>query len=300
MRVNNAKRWIIIGIVLCGGLCGASPAPICASAQQSKHQWQRVYTGEDSIIEINSFAVTFQPDRILRAEFRTVFSKPATIGHGEAAVKYKTSLETIDFRMIDQRYRFFEIALLDTDGKVIQKKAADASVYWKVLKPGGINERLFHAACMLTPLGMWQVVDFRFADRNPKSIAVFDELDRLIGMRVHLHFDFAEVGSSVCSSPLYEEKDRTEEVAGELEVDWKAIGIKPELARAIKVRCEGSGWAQQQSLLVKDDREEMLMLWEGVFLVLKRATATEFHKPTLKRKAPSDTEQTQQPKLIKP
>jgi hypothetical protein len=71
--------------------------------------------------------------------------------------------------------------------------------------------------------------------------------------------------------------DRTQEVARELEIDWKGIGIKPEFSRAIKVKCEGSGWAPRQSLLVKDDREEMLMLWEGVFLVLKRSSANEFH-----------------------
>jgi len=281
MRMYNAKRWIMLGIVLCGPLA----APICTAAQQSKHQWQRVYTGEDSVIEINSSAVTLQPERILRAEFRTVFSKPETIGRGESSVKYKTSLETIDFRMDDHRYRYFEIALLDTAGKVIQKKTADASVDWKVLKAGGINERLFNAACMLTPLGTWKVVEYRFADGDPKRITALEELDRLIGMRVHLHFDFAEVGSSVCSSPLYEEKDQTQQVARELDIDWKAIGIKPEFARAIKVKCEGSGWASRQSLLVKDDREEMLMLWEGVFLVLKRAPAAEIHKPSLKRRA---------------
>lgn len=253
------------------------------------------------MIEINSSAVTLQPERILRAQFRTVFSKTETIGRGEAAVKYKTSMETIDFRMQDQRYRYFEVTLLDTAGKVVQKTTANDSVYWKVLKAGGINERLFNAACMLTPLGLWKVVDYRFADGDPKRVTTFEEADRLVGMRVHLHFDFAEVGSSVCNSPLYEEKDRAQEVARELDVDWKAIGIKPEFARAIKVRCEGSGWAPRQSLLVKDDREEMLMLWEGVFLVLKRTTANDFSGATLKRRAPrADTDEPQKPKVIKP
>ena len=128
-----------------------------------------VYTGEDSIIEINSSAVTFQPERILRAEFRTVFSKPETIGRGESAVKYKTSLETIDFRMDDHRYRFFEIALLDT-GKSNSKEDGGRVCRLKVLKTGGINERLFNAACMLTPLGTWKVVEYRFADGDPKRI----------------------------------------------------------------------------------------------------------------------------------
>lgn len=256
----------------------------------AKEQWQRVYTGDDSVIELNTSTLKFGPANLLRAQFRTVFSSAESIG-GDRSVKYKTRLETIDFRLTDRRYRFVEIGLLDPAGKLIQTKTTDASEDWRVVKPGGITERLYNAAFASTPLGAWKVVAYRFAESEPKETKTMPELDRLVGAKVNLHVDHAEVNNRVCKSPLFQDRDVTQEDSlRQLGIDWKSIGIKREDARTINVRCEGSGWRPPHSLLIKDNnKEEMLMLWEGVFLVLKRTDGGQVDVmpagPTLKRRS---------------
>ena len=269
-------------LVLCVSLCGVTHA---------KDQWQRVYTGDDSVIELDTTTLRFGPANLLRAKFRTVFSSAETVG-GDRGVKYKTRLETTDFRLTDRRYRFVEIGLLDPSGKLIQTKTTDATEEWRVLKPGGITERLFNAACAVTPLGAWKVLAYRFVEGEPKDAKTTPELDRLVGAKVSLHVGHAEVNNQVCLSPSFEDKDATQdESLRQLGIDWKSIGIRREDARTINIRCEGSGWRPPRSLLIKDNnKEEMLMLWDGVFLVLKKTEGGPFHvtrgpgRPTLKRR----------------
>jgi hypothetical protein len=259
---------------------------------QSKGQWQRAYTGDGSVIEVNTATLKFAPERVLRADFRTVFSHAESTG-GDREVKYKTRLKTIDFRLTDRRYRFVEISLLDSGGKPIQTKTTDGSEDWRVLKPGGVTERLFTAASALTPLGVWKVIAYRFAERDSKEGKPAPDLDRLVGTSVRLQVDRAEVGTRVCYSPSFQDNDAQKESLRKLGVDWKSIGVKPEDARTISVRCEASGWQPSQSLLIKDNsKQEMLMLWDGVFLVLKRTDSDAFRitpgpgLPTLKRQEP--------------
>jgi len=261
------------------------------SLTYAKDPWQRVYTGDDSIIELNSTTIKFEAGRVLRAQFRTVFSNAESTS-GDRGVKYKTRLETIDFRLTDRRYRFIEIGLLDAAGKVIQTKTTDASEDWRTLKPGGVTERLFNAACSYPPLGVWKVIGYRFAEGDPKEPKTTPELDKLVGARVNLQVNHAEVNNRVCTSPSFQDQAQEESLA-QLGIDWKSIGIKREDARTINVRCEGSGWRSPQSLLIKDNnKEEMLMLWDGVFLVLKKTAGGAFHvtrdsgRPTLKRELP--------------
>ena len=265
-------------------LCGL--ASIGARAQPAKEHWKRVYTGEDSIVELDDSSSRFEPGNILRADFRTVFSNAERIG-GQSGAKYKTRLETIDFKLNERQYRFFEVALLDAAGKLIQKRTADASDEWRSLKRGGITERLFNAASLLMPFGAWKVVEYRFAEADPKGAQPTPELDRLIGVIVDLRIDLARVGEKVCSSPSFEHKSATqEELMRDLGIEWKTIGIKAEQARTINLKCAGGGWRPPQSLLVHDNSEEMLMLWDGVFLVLKRAAGDVHRTPgrtTLKR-----------------
>ena len=128
-------------------------------------------------------------------------------------------------------------------------------------------ERLLYAARVLPPLGNWKVVSYRFADGGPNT----RQLDRLIGTPVRLSLDQAVVGTSVCSLPDYQERSVTqEELSKELGVELDTIGINASSLVTIRVKCSGTGWSPPQSLLIKGAKDEMLMLWEGVFLVLKR------------------------------
>jgi len=264
--IDSVKRSVFAGTTFVVCVLAGS----IANRAQAKEPWQRVYTGDDSVIELNTATARFGPGNLLRAEFRTILSKAESVG-GQRGEKYKTRLEKIDFRLTDRRYRFVEISLLDSSGKTIQTKTTDASEEWRQVKAGGITERLYEAAAGLTPLGAWQVISYRFAEAGP-TVKSVPELDRLVGVRVRLHVSLAQVGEKVCSSPSFQDKDAAhDDSLRQLGIDWKSLGVRPEDARTIDVRCEVSGWRPSQSLLVKDNnKQEMLMLWEGVFLVLKR------------------------------
>lgn len=235
-------------------------------AQKIKDKWQRVYTGEDSIIEINESNHTFEPARVMRIEIRTTLTKPEKIS-STSETRYKTRLEKIDFKLTGKQYRVIETTIIDAAGKTLSSYQALSTEDWRVIKPNGIMERLLFAARVLPPLGNWKAVSYRFADGSPNT----RELDRLVGTPVRLSLDGAVVGTKVCSLPDYQDKPLTkEEFSKELGVHLDTIGINANSVVTTRVKCSGTGWSPPQSLLIKGANDEMLMLWEGVFLVLKK------------------------------
>ena len=78
------------------------------------------------------------------------------------------------------------------------------------------------------------------------------------------------MGERVCSSLAYEDKRASREELDRLGVKLEALGIAGDYVETTNLKCEGGGWAPRQSLLLKMKEDEMLMLWSGVFLVLKR------------------------------
>ena len=98
-------------------MCILCSLPISIRAQQEKEKWQRVYTGEESLIEINVSNFSFEPEGILRVRYRTIMSKPETVKETPGA-KYKSRLETIDFKsgdafigIVDDRNDFISLIL---------------------------------------------------------------------------------------------------------------------------------------------------------------------------------------------
>jgi len=238
-------------------------------AQQPNDKWQRVYTGEDSKIDINVASLSFEPNHILRVGFRTILSKPENLEVPTGA-KLKIRLETIDFKASEKRYRPWNTTLLDPNGKILRTYVATVDA-WKVLKVGGVMERLFSAVRALPPFGSWKVADYRFADRTSTEARPSSELARLPGTRVSLQTDRAEVGAKVCNFPIYEDtRANKEELFRQFGIELESIGIKADDAETIKLSCKGNDWLPAQSLLIKVKQDEMLMLWKGVFLVLKK------------------------------
>ena len=123
-----------------------------------KEKWRGVYTGEDSIIEIDVSKVAFVEYnvsrkvafgyRIGRVDFRTILSKPEALKE-KLGVKYRSRLETIEFNCAANRGRLYEATLLDEKGKVIGTFAWDLSAEWKEIKHGGMMDKLSGAACTL-------------------------------------------------------------------------------------------------------------------------------------------------------
>ena len=147
------------------------PAVLFA-AQGEKPKWERVYTGEDSIIEIDASRVTFVEytgaGRVTfnyktgRVVFRTILSKPEALKEN-SAIKYKTRVETIEFQCNETskvelkrypplavgQYRFYETTLLDNKGKVVKTYGRVATEEWKDVKFGSMMAKLAGSACDL-------------------------------------------------------------------------------------------------------------------------------------------------------
>jgi hypothetical protein len=252
------KRFILWTTIL-------SSTCFCLHAQ-TKNKWQRVYTGDDSVIEINVSSSTLEADHVLRVDFRTTLRKPENIAHRQGA-KYKSRIETIRFKLNQNRYLLAQTAWFDTKGAKLDSYAVTEED-WRVLKPGGVMERLFNSARTLPPFGSWKVVNYRFANGSANADS---NLTKLLGTRVRLQSDLAQVGAKVCSSLAYEdERLSREDLNQHLGASLESLGIVDAYAETTKLKCEGNDWALPQSVLIKVKEDEMLMLWSGVFLVLKR------------------------------
>jgi hypothetical protein len=260
-RIRILFTTALVACLICG--------PSLLRAQQTKEKWYRVYTGEGYVIEINASSLRFQPDHVLRVQFRTVLSKPETFG-GTSGEKYKTRLEAIEFKVDERRYRISDTTLLDSSGKELQWYTTDQMREWRVLKPGGVTERLFAAARAMPPFGTWKVIAYRSIDGELNQ-ADSKELEKLIGVRINLQVSRAEVGPEICTVPAFENTPpQNAALFRDLATALKAVGVQAGSTDMVTITCKDGRWQPPQSLLVKVREGEMLMLWEGVFLVLKR------------------------------
>jgi hypothetical protein len=135
-------------------------APLLIGAQEEKERWQRIYTSEHSIIEMNVSKVTFGAAPVARVRFRTILSRPQTLT-AKTSIQYKTRLETIEFKCKiygagsghypanATRYRLYEASLLDTKGRVIKSFEWEPSEDWKEVRFGSMMEKLSLPACKL-------------------------------------------------------------------------------------------------------------------------------------------------------
>jgi hypothetical protein len=235
------------------------------SAAAQSEKWQRVYTAEDFIVDAKPSTLTYQPGQSLRLQFRTNFSKPETL---DANSKYKTRLETIEFRA-DKRYRYYETVLLDAAGKVLV--TYPLSPDWKTFKPGGVTNRLFDFATSQPPFGHWNVTTYHYADGNPTTDADSRDVTNFRGTDVTLQFDAAAVGSERCSSPSYESHALADkDFYRKLGISLEPLGVVTTTGDALILKCSSHDWAPDQSLVLPLPTGNLLMLWKGVFLELKQ------------------------------
>jgi hypothetical protein len=182
-------------------------AVACAHAQRIE-KWQRVYTGEGSVIDINFSSSALEPQHILRAEVRTVLSKEEPISDRQGAT-YKRRVETIRFKLNEKRYRLCDSAWFDAEGTKVYSFTPTVED-WRDLKQGGVMERLYNSTRALAPFGIWKVVAYKFVEGGqPVSRGL--SLQKLVGLRVRFDADRAEVGDQVCSSMAYEDHRASEE-----------------------------------------------------------------------------------------
>jgi len=113
-------------------------------AQRQSSEWQRVYTFEDSIIEMNTADVIIGGN-IARVRFRWTFDQPQAMD-GQSQLKYNSRLEVIEFNCTDKLFRPYETTLLDFTGKAVRR---EDSVQAKWRPTGNMMDRLMDSACEL-------------------------------------------------------------------------------------------------------------------------------------------------------
>ena len=109
-------------------------------------EWYRVYTFDESIIEMNTSNVIVGGD-IGRVTFRWTFDQPETF-KGEPQLKYKSRLEAIEFKCADGRYRYYELSLVDSTGKTIHSELMKSPYEWHEIS-GSVMATISVPACQL-------------------------------------------------------------------------------------------------------------------------------------------------------
>jgi len=116
--------------------------PITVAAQSSP-EWRRVYTFDESWIDMNTALVTRIDKDVTRLRFRWVFDNPAT----ENGLKYQSRLEVMEFNCPRFEYRMYHLTFLDAAGNIVQIR--DAPDEWRRVVSGGMMEKLFVPGCEL-------------------------------------------------------------------------------------------------------------------------------------------------------
>jgi hypothetical protein len=109
-------------------------------------EWYRVYTFDDSFIEMNTSLMTIISEDIARVRFRWTFDQPEALS-GEPTLMYKSQLEVMELNCSLQRYRSYHVTFYDAAGNIIRLK--DSPGEWRAVASGSITEKLFAPACDL-------------------------------------------------------------------------------------------------------------------------------------------------------
>src|SRR5688572_6452919 len=85
---------------------------VCIQAQQEKEKWRRVFTSEAFVTQIDTSSLKLGPEKILQVQSRTVVSDPVRIS-GSTGPKYKSTVQTVEFKLGQGQYRILDTAFLD-------------------------------------------------------------------------------------------------------------------------------------------------------------------------------------------
>src|SRR3954468_11261609 len=89
--------------------------PIATMAQSSP-EWSRVYTFDESTIEMNTSLITRVDKDVSRLRFRWTFDKPEVVDD----LKYQSQLEVMEFNCSANKYRTYHLTYLDQAGNILR------------------------------------------------------------------------------------------------------------------------------------------------------------------------------------
>jgi len=110
-------------------------------------EWYRVYTFDESLIEMHTSLVTFISKDVARVRFRWTFDQPETL-NGEPQLKYKSRLEVMEFNCLSQRYRPYHLTYFDSAGNIVHLEENQLGE-WSTVTSGSMIQKLFAPACEL-------------------------------------------------------------------------------------------------------------------------------------------------------
>jgi hypothetical protein len=273
------------------------------TAQGDAGRWLRVFTEEDSIIEVDRSSLVLEQDRVIRAEFRTTFVNPVPLT-GLVQGRYHSRLDSIQFRLDDKRFRVRESRFLDPSGRVLSASSTVADNAWKSVW-GRTGTGLFSAATQLYPFGVWKVVSYRYASGERASGNEPSDLKALMASDMSLAWNQVRVANLTCPSPILEPTVMTgEEFSRRVGSSLESLGMTDKVD-AIYLRCPTKSKTTSTvsdaapvllrggivivapskeplvnnslstkfpptTLILRRPDNRVLMLWEGVFLELER------------------------------
>lgn len=113
---------------------------------QELAEWERVYTFDESTIEMNTSLVTLISKDVSSVRFRWSFNEPQLLNNRSDS-KYQSRLEVVEFNCSLNRYRPYHLTFHDATGNILQIE--DLPGEWRPVKPGSMIEKLFIPACEL-------------------------------------------------------------------------------------------------------------------------------------------------------
>jgi len=113
---------------------------------QSLPEWYRVYTFDESTIEMNTSLVTSISKDVSRVRFRWTFNEPQSLG-GAPEIRYRSQLEVMEFNCTLKSFRPYHYTFFDSAGKIV--RINDSPGEWRRVRVGSMTEKLFVPGCDL-------------------------------------------------------------------------------------------------------------------------------------------------------
>ena len=117
-----------------------------AASGQASPEWYRVYTFDESTIDMNTALVTAISKDVNRVRFRWTFDEPQSLAN-TPQVSYQSELEVFEFNCKQKTYRPYHLTFLDAAGNIV--RIDDAPGKWGPVTLGSMTEKLFVPGCDL-------------------------------------------------------------------------------------------------------------------------------------------------------
>ena len=115
-------------------------------AVKAQSEWNRVYTFDESTIEINTSRVTSISKDVSRVRFRWTFNEPQSLREAPET-SYQSQLEVMEFNCTLKSYRPYHLTFFDSLGNIV--RINDHPGEWSRVKLGSMTEKLFVSGCEL-------------------------------------------------------------------------------------------------------------------------------------------------------